>query len=120
MCHRSIRFRVLAVLMALAVSGACTTWQPQTGPAPGTQPRSLRLWLNDGSVVMLSQAMVSADSIRGTRRGTDAGEAAYARSQVRLVEAARTNVAGTAALVVGVIAATTLALLAFGAGTGYD
>ena len=99
------------VLAALATSlGACTTWGRQRMPAPG-QDRffaTARVTRAEGPPLLLDNVTVGRDSLVGREPTGARTRVAIPLSDVRTVEARRTDPLGTAAVVVvtvvGVIA----------------
>jgi len=97
------------ILVALlAAGGACSTWHQQTGPAPQVVAARggsrLRIVRQDQSVVELVEARVAGDSIVGLDRGT-LRRVTVATSDVLWTGTRRFDLAHTAALTVGVVAA---------------
>ena len=102
------------VVALLAVSGACSTWHEQRGPAPQVVAARgggrLRIVRQDQSVVELTEARVVGDSIVGLD-GSTLRHAAVATADVQWIGTRRVDVAQTGALIVGVVAA--LAVVAY-------
>jgi hypothetical protein len=98
----------------LAVGGACSTWHGQRGPAPQVVAAHggsrLRIVRQDQSVVELVEARVAGDSIVGLD-GSSLRRVAVATSDVLWIGTRRVDLAHTAALAVGVVAA--LAVVAY-------
>ena len=85
---------ILTFCCALAL-GACTTWEPQSAPAPaGRELRAVRLTLNDGSAVVLERAEFRGDSVAGTLPKTRV-PAAVALADVKRTEIERIDPAAT-------------------------
>jgi hypothetical protein len=105
MAARSRRFLPLVLALAL---GACTLWGRQPLPRPG-QDRFLAgpvsVTRADGSTVLLDHVTLTADSVVGHERSVNHARVAIAASEVRRVEAQRTDALGTAATVLVALAA---------------
>jgi hypothetical protein len=97
-----------AVLLLLLAAGACSTWHAEKGPAPQVVAARgggrLRIVRQDQSVVELVEARVVGDSIVGLD-GSSLRHVAVATSDVLWIGTRRVDVAHTAALAVGVVAA---------------
>jgi hypothetical protein len=102
----------LTLVYAGQLSG-CTEWSPRTQPVPDViakdGERPLRVTLQDGSTVSLSQVRLVADTLEGLSiTGTDTVPTRIAEDQIAGLEvkqaapaATFTLVLGTAAVVVG-------------------
>ena len=96
---------VLAALAALL--GACTTWGRQPIPAPG-QDRvyaTARVTRGEEPPILLDNVTVGGDSVVGRKRTEPRTRVAIPVSDVRLVEARRTDPLGTTAVVLVTILA---------------
>jgi hypothetical protein len=102
--HRS-RLRSLAIALPLAASlGACTTWSRQRLPAPGEDRffATARVTRADGAPIELDNVTVGQDSVVG--RMPSGRRVALPVSEVRMVEARRTDPFATLATVVLAVA----------------
>jgi hypothetical protein len=109
---RSLRLLLLPVLLLSALS-ACQTWYvrgiPQD-PAPRALPSPVRVTLTDGSVLVMRDAEVRADSLIGMvgERAASPLRVAVAMPQVRRVEERGVDFPAT----VGLTTAITLTVVA--------
>lgn len=106
-----LRAAPLAALLALA---ACTSWRPQTAPAPqvvqANASGTVRVTRRDQSVLVLRHPQMVADSIVG-----DAGDpprrTAVAMADVERIDAKKVSAARTGGLGIGVIVLGTIVLI---------
>jgi hypothetical protein len=115
----------LPLLLAVAAPG-CVTWNPQPTPEPSSRerlPDPVRVTRSDAGTVLLFDAALAGDSIVGfTGGGSASGQrVAVAMSDVRRLEARKTNAAGTAGLVAAAALALGVVIFALGSsgGTAY-
>ena len=115
----------LPLLVALAAPG-CVTYTSHRVPEPSSRerlPNPVRVTRSDASTVLLFDAAMAADSVVGyTGGGSASGQrVAVARSDVRMLEARKTNAAGTAGLVAAAALAAAVVIFALGSsgGTAY-
>jgi hypothetical protein len=110
-----------AAVLLLAVTGAsaCTGWGRQGVPEPGSTrrlPDPVRVETYDHRVVVLRDAVVSADSLVGYVGRDSIGRVAVALEDVRRVEARQVNflqtVATTTAVTLVVVVAAAFVVLA--------
>ena len=91
--------RVMAALLLVLLT-ACQTWQPTTvspqGWTPEERPSSVRITRTSGEVLTVRDPIVRNGSILGY---TDAGVAAAALGDVRLLEVRRVNIGQSLTLV---------------------
>lgn len=84
-----MRARHLCAIALLPVAASCSAWRPVPGaalaPAPAERVGRARIFLRDGSVLRLGDAMISADSIVGLG-GAPPVRVAVSRSGVSGVE----------------------------------
>jgi hypothetical protein len=106
---------LLAVALALA---ACTTWRPQTAPAPEVIAAhgnaSVRIVRRDQSTIELRHPQVVGDSIVG-EAGDPPRRVAVATADVERVDVRKVSAARTGGLSVGVLLV--VAIVAVGAAT---
>jgi hypothetical protein len=104
-----MRFSTLPLLLA-ALAAGCTTWRPQTAPAPqvvaAQSDGSVRVLRRDQSTLVLRHPQVVGDSIVG-----DAGDpprrVAVATADVQRLEVRRVSAVRTGGLGIGVLVAVT-------------
>ncbi|HET7233868.1 MAG TPA: hypothetical protein VFJ16_27905 [Longimicrobium sp.] len=86
----------MVIVSGALLLGACTTWEEQWNPAPGTsRPVGLvRLTRTDGSVMVLEHVVVRGDSIVG-RPPRMTAEVAFALADVKKAEVQRADPAST-------------------------
>jgi len=114
MTDRTRRLATFALALACTSHlSACTEWAPRTQPVPDVVTsdgdRQMRVTLQDGSTVSLSQVRLVADTLEGLSiRGTDTVPTRIAQDRIAGIEvkqaapaATFTLVLGTAAVVVG-------------------
>ncbi|HYH82584.1 MAG TPA: hypothetical protein VEX86_22525 [Longimicrobium sp.] len=109
-----MRLRLLAVA-ALLLASACTSWNPQTAPAPEVVARSqgrepVRIVRTDASVLVLRSPRVVGDSIEG-EAGSPPRLTRVALADVRRVETRGANAMKTGGLVFAVLTVLTVATL---------
>ena len=118
-----LRRTVLALSLA-AWLGACATWSQRPLPAPGHDrflPGPVRVTRSDGIPFLLDDVTVGADSVVGREVVAPRRRVSIPVSEVRSVEARRTDPLATAAVVaisVAAAAAAWAALVIAIVGTG--
>jgi hypothetical protein len=100
-----MRFRAVP-FAALLATAACTSWRPQTAPAPqvvsGNANGTVRVIRRDQSVLVLHHPQVVGDSIVGDA-GDPSRRAAVALADVERIDARKVSAARTGGLSLGII-----------------
>jgi CubicO group peptidase (beta-lactamase class C family) len=108
-----MRFRA-APLALLFATAACTSWRPQTAPAPqvvtANANGTVRVTRHDQSVLVLRHPQVVGDSIVGDA-GNPPRRAAIAMADVDRIDARKVSAAKTGGLSLGVIVVGTILLI---------
>jgi hypothetical protein len=105
-CEALLRFLTRNILVGVFfLTLGCTHWSGVPVNAALDQPANLRLHLRDGSIVIVRNATVRADSIVGVPWGSAplGSRVAVARTQVERVDVGETDELRTTGLVVGVL-----------------
>ncbi|MEX2465674.1 MAG: hypothetical protein WD995_02105 [Gemmatimonadota bacterium] len=111
----------LVALLTVAITTACTTWQPvAAGPRvviPEQRPSSVRLTLIDGTVATVRSPLLRNDSIVSS----EIGRAGVATTDVGAMEVQRVSVGKTVGLVAaGAVAAALWTSVLAGASSGNE
>jgi hypothetical protein len=100
-----MRFRAVP-FAALLAAAACTSWHPQTAPAPqvvtANANGTVRVTRRDQSVLVLHHPQIVGDSIIGDA-GDPGRRAAVAMADVARIDARKVSAARTGGLSLGVI-----------------
>jgi len=108
-----MRFRA-APFAALLAATACTSWRPQTAPAPqvvtANANGTVRVTRHDQSVLVLRHPQVVGDSIVGDA-GDPARHAAVAMADVDRIDARKVSATRTGGLSLGIIVVGTVLLI---------
>jgi hypothetical protein len=107
--------RTLVLAASLVPLGACMTWGRRPIPAPGRDdffPGPVRVTRTEGLPIYLGNVTVGHDSVIGRELIEPHTRVAIPRSQVRMVEARRTDPLATVVVVVLSTAAAATAFVA--------
>ena len=96
--------RIAALGLAL-LSTACSSWHPQSQPTPdivaANEGRAVRVLLQDGSSLQLSQARMLGDTLAGySVHASDTTQWRLAPEHIRGLEVRKTDPGATAAVVI--------------------
>jgi hypothetical protein len=99
--------RHLAALGLTLLSTACSSWHPQSQPAPEVlatnEGRAVRVLLQDGSSLQLTHARMLGDTLAGySVSGGDTTQWRLAPDDIRGLEVRKSDSGTTAAAVIGV------------------